>query len=37
MALENTVLKKAHYPYRAIEKDPFAKNKTDVFHIMKLL
>ena len=35
MALENTVLKKAHYPYRAIEKDPFAKNKTDVFHIMK--
>ena len=37
VALENTVLKKAHYPYRAIEKDPFAKNKTDVFHIMRLL
>ena len=30
-------LKKAHYPYRAIEKDPFAKNKTDVFHIIILL
>ena len=35
--LENTVLKKTHYPYRAIEKDPIDKNKTGVFHIMRLL
>ena len=29
-------LKKAHYPYRAVENDPFAKYKTEVFHIMRL-
>ncbi len=32
----HSFLKKAHYPYRAVENDPFAKYKTEVFHIMRL-
>lgn len=29
-------MKRTHYPYRVIEKDPIDKNKTGVFHIMEL-
>ena len=33
----HSFMKRTHYPYRAIEKDPIDKNKTGVFHIMRLL
>lgn len=31
---KDSLLKWTHYPYRAIEKDPFANSKVLVFHIM---